>query len=69
LGPGETDIGQRAIIQGGEVPTRTPALTPNDDGRDEGRPRANRRARRGGVKKRKVFWVKGWVLRDIGFFL
>ena len=38
LGSAETDIGQPAVIQGGEVPTRPSALTPNDDGGHEGRP-------------------------------
>jgi choline dehydrogenase-like flavoprotein len=35
MSSGEANVGQRAIIQGGEVPARMPALAPNNGGRDE----------------------------------
>ena len=69
LGSAETDIGQRAVVQGGEVLTRPPALTPNGDGGHEGRPHPKPAGPRRGAARRKAFSAKGWVLRDIGFFL
>jgi hypothetical protein len=39
LGPAEADIGECAIIEGGEVLTRALPLAPDDNCRDQGRPR------------------------------
>jgi hypothetical protein len=73
-GAGEADVGQCAIIQGGEVLARAPALAPNDGGRDDEGPHAKppgphgRGETKGAVVGGRMGGERHWFLSLIHLF-